>query len=389
MSVLEAVVGELVSLVILVESRGVALPVDGLDLLVEKEVEAELADELGEVLIGLLAGSELLLVVLLSVGVAELHLVLVEVEGVVTRVPLLGGGDTLGVHAALAGDLSNEVAERGVAPGEITVLKRVGGGGEVLGVIELLLKGELGQVLDVILLEPEATPDLTEAAADVLAIDGIIVTLLLTRAVGTPAGLVGNGGGKSVDVDVLGEVEPHGAGLAGLEVVDKAVEELLLVHLNKSGDEVLGLQEGVIGHGDDTGATVVDVVEEDVAALVGLEDLDLILVGELLHLLLVAEKNVEVDLGADLGLVINDDTLVEVALVVTGMVEDLAGEGVVLVVGEVIGSDGDDVLGVEAVVEEDVVHVVDIRLVSVVVVASGAGKEDGPLVGECHSEEKG
>ena len=105
---------------------------------------------------------------------------------------------------------------------------------------------------------------------------------------------------------------------------------------------------------------------------------------------LVAEKNGHVQILGQmvLLLVINHETLLVVALVVTGVVIDCSGEGVGLVAGQITVHDGDDVIGIVLVIRQHTVHMSDIGLMSVVAVTGGTGKQHGPFSGRSQGNEK-
>ena len=116
---------------------------------------------------------------------------------------------------------------------------------------------------------------------------------------------------------------------------------------------------------------MVNVVQEHVILSSGLQDLGVLDSSELSHLLGVSKQNSRVQLHVDLDrlVVVDDQSIVVVALIVTGMVENGSGERIPHVVREIIDHQSDDVLGIVLVVRQDSVHVSHIRLVSVVSVA--------------------
>ena len=143
------------------------------------------------------------------------------------------------------------------------------------------------------------------------------------------------------------------------------------MHLLNQTDQSLRGQVTSGRHGDDVITTVVNVVQEHVILSSGLQDLGVLDSSELSHLLGVSEQNSRVQLHVDLDrlVVVDDQSIVVVALIVTGMVENGSGERILHVVREIIDHQSDDVLGIVLVVRQDSVHVSHIRLVSVVSVA--------------------
>ena len=185
-----------------------------------------------------------------------------------------------------------------------------------------------------------------EAGLEVLATDNIV-----RRAGGHEGRVVGISTGEGVDVETRGEVDEHGARVAGLEVEDEVLVHVLVVHFLDGGDE-LRLLEVVINDDADTWTTVIHVVDEDVILLGGLEDLGVLKTVALLDGILLTGENVQQEIGVDVGGVIDVVDALTVVLAHLGLVgsgEDLTGVGVSLII-EVAGvGEVDDVVLGDAV----------------------------------------
>ena len=135
---------------------------------------------------------------------------------------------------------------------------------------------------------------------------------------------------------------------------------------------------------------MVNVVQENVILSRSLQHLGMLNAGDLGSRRLVAEQNGHVQLSGQvvLLLVVDHQTLLVVALVVAGVVVDGSGERIRLVAGQVSVHDGDDVIRVKLVVRQHTVHVGNIGLVSVVVVAGGTSEQDSPFGGRGQGDQK-
>ncbi len=249
-----------------------------------------------------------------------------------------------------------------------------GGSGGLFNDSGLLgLEGLSVDVVGLGVLHPVDGEQVTEAGTDVSAINGGLGT-----AVSAPGGLGGVGGGKSVDVLVSVKVGEHGSGLAGFKVEDEFAEHLGVLHGLEGAVELVSVDPvlGSLRGADETGTTMIDEVDEDLGVLVRLESGT---VG------VVTEENVEevllVDLGArvvDLGLVIDVDTW---GTSIGGLVEKLAGEGVVSAVGNIVVGQMDDLVTGDTVLHHDLDGVMGVSLMTVVAVGVGASHDDSPVVG--------
>ena len=265
-----------------------------------------------------------------------------------------------------------DLGNRLVAEGLVSVLRDVGVLNERTDVGDVIVEG-LGEVALIDVLHPANGELVAETSIVIDAVDNGVV------AVGGPGGLHVGSGGDGVDAAVSSEVLPHGARVAGLHVVDDLLEHLLLPHGLEGLHELVGVEIG-LGEADDVGTAVIEESEENSILLSGLEDLA--------ASALVAGEDLEVVLGGDgVALVVDHVVLVVVDGIIAGFVEEGVGDGVLGRVGDVILGEHDDVLGLVAVLDEDMVSVGVIGLVSVIGETFGAGDEDGPLLGGGQAQE--
>jgi hypothetical protein len=167
------------------------------------------------------------------------------------------------------------------------------------------------------------------------------------------------------------------------------VENQLFVFVG-GGHLFEGFKEGVCvelggGEGDEACSSVVGEKDEDVIIGSRLENSS----GSFsLDGCCVTFQDGEEVVGSDVALGIVDlDAGIDIdaLLVVGGLVENFAFEGVVGVVSEVVVSESDDLVGIEAALDECLIGMVDIGLMSVVGPGVGASYEDGPVVTEAQS----
>ena len=200
------------------------------------------------------------------------------------------------------------------------------------------------------------------------------------HAVGAPRGLVRIGGGGGVDVDVLWQVLEHRARLARLEVEDELLVHGRVAHLLQGVNQLLGVHHRA-READDAHAAVVDKVDEDARVGAALEHLARSHAVDAMRV--AGEHSHKVVGGHVVPRVVDDTALVDIdALGALGrrLVEELAREGVLLVVGNVVGREHDDLLRLHPRLDHDLVGVADIGLVAVVAVAGRASYEDSPVV---------
>ncbi len=333
-------------------------------------------DELVEVLVDSVDEVQFLVVLSLSltrVGRSHLSLEVVQfVEVDVTTNAL--GGLVLLVHLEVS-KITLEDLRNGIAlEGHIAVLADVGLLDGVLEVLGVLLEG-LVEVALIDVLHPVNGKLITEAGVHIDSLDdGFIV------AVVGPGGLGGIGSGEAVDAAILLEVDEHGARVASLHVVDDLLVHLLLLHGSEGILKSLTIEVSTDGEADEILGTVVEVSEED--GIFGSRSEDLASSGG------VSNEDLEVGDGVGIAsLVVDDEVLVVVDGIVARMVVEGSREGIADAVGDIVAAEDDDVLGLVSVLDEDVVGVSGIGLMSVVPVADGTGDNDGPLLGGGDGEE--
>jgi len=276
------------------------------------------------------------------------------------------------VHLTAVGSLDlsvlHEAKEGVLLEAQITVLARAGGRAGVGIVIGIL---EDGAEVDVHAVRVDGVdPAMRPAGSDVGAELGI-----LEASIGG-----GRGGSRGGNVDVGREllVVEHGARVASRHEEDELLEHLLLLPGLNALSKIVIVEELVSGHGDDARVAVIIVEDEDVIVLGGLQSLARARGGG------VARKNVDEVLEVGLlGDVILDDTLINVDVGATldvELVEDLAGEGVLRVVGDIILEEGDDALVGDASLVGKLVGLAHGGLVTIVAPASATGDENDPGV---------
>lgn len=209
------------------------------------------------------------------------------------------------------------------------------------------------------------------------------VDLVLRRAVGGPRRLSGVGGRDCVDAHVVGEdALEHGSTFAGLQVEGQLLVHLLGVHGVPGVLEVLGIQV-LSREGNQAWASVVREVDENGVLGSGLQHSS---VSSVQSGLVSSQDGNEVGRSNSLLLVVNHTPSVDVVASqgASGLVEESAWEGVLLVIGDVIVSHHDYVGGRNSVGNEDLVRVAHVRLVTIVGPTVGSSDQDGPL-GSVHS----
>jgi len=344
-------------------------------LLADAHVEELVGEGLGDDLAdhGVNAETDLLLVLEgLEVLLGGLTLVLGLGKGVGNEVL---GDSGLVLHEgldALAGSTSgltgHESGPGHVLKAEVTILARAGGA--LLGgiVVRILKDGAEVDVLAVVVdgLDPAMGP----AGSDVGLELGI-----LEAGIGR-----GRGRSRGGNVDVCREVllVPHGARVAGRHEEDESLEHLLGGHGIENSGEIVVVEELLGGHGNDTRVAVIIVEDENVIVFSGLEGLATARGGG------VTRENIDKVLhGSIVGDVILDDTLVNIDVLAAGViefVEDLTGERILTVVGDIILEESDDVLVRDTSLVSKLISLAHGGLVTIVTPASATGDKNNPGV---------
>lgn len=158
-------------------------------------------------------------------------------------------------------------------------------------------------------------------------------------------------------------------------------------HLLEGCKQVLGIEFSV-GETNQARCSMVSEVDEHVVISSRLEDSSssLSLDGSFIAF----EDGQEV-FGGDSSLgIVEFDSLVDIhsCFLVGGLVEDFSFEGVVDALGEVIINEGNDFLCIKAALDEGVIGVQNIGLMSVVAVSIGASNEHGPVVADRQGHQK-
>jgi len=329
-----------------------------LDNLADEGVNAEL--DLALSLEGGVVGSRgLALVVVLGEGVRDEVL---RNSGII----LLSNDLALDARGILV--VLHEAEESKILEAEVTILAGSSGG--------------LGGSIVVGILKDGA-----EVGVHAVSVDGADPAMRPARGdIGAELGIlkasIGRGRGRSRggDVDVLGEVllVPHGARVASGHEEDESLEHLLGGHGIEDGLKIVVVEKLVSGHGDDTSVAVIIVEDEDVILLGGLENLAAAAGGG------IARENIDEILdGSLLSDVILHNALINIDVFATLDVElvvDLAGEGILGVVSDIILEEGDDAVVRDASLVGKLVCLVHRGLVTIVAPASATGNENNPGV---------
>ena len=329
--------------------------------------DLHLVDEFIEIRVNARNELEFLLVSVLSAEVVLLHhlslevVQLVEVDITTITLNRSVNGVALDVSERTLKDFRNGLVKEGLVTilGDVRLLDHVSDDSSVL--IEGLLEVALIDVL-----HPVNRELITEAGAELNAVDDRGV------AVVSPGGLVVVGSSKGIDAAIGSGLAPHGTRVAGLHVVDDLLEHLLLSHSLEGLHELIRV-EIIVGETDYIWATVIGEDEKNIILFGGLEDLA--------SGALVTGKDLDVGLGVDLvAFVVDNVVLIVVDGIITRSVVEGVGDGIGLAGGDIVLGEDDDVLGLVSVLDEDVVGVGNIGLVSVVPVTIGTSDEDGPVV---------
>ena len=337
-------------------------------------VEARLGGEGGEVGVDSLAVSNLLLVGLLVLSqTSGLSHVVEVLQLVIAGIPLGEGHQVLDLLLLLR--VSNELTNHVVDERLVTIAADVGLGHTGDEAVELLVQG-LSLLLTLIgILHPEHGELVTQAGTEVLALDDSLIS-----AIPTPRGLVVVGSSDGEHVQILREVQEHGSRVAGLNVEDELVVHLLLVHL-LDGSEQISRVEVTLRQAEHIWATVVGEEQEHVILLSGLE-----------HLLtsgLVTSQNLDQSLGRNLLLlVIDNDTLVHIGHVITGVVVKLTRERIFLSERNIVVHQGNDVVGLNSTLLHNLISVSNISVVAVVPHTLGTANQDSPVRSGSQSQNK-
>jgi hypothetical protein len=303
----------------------------------------------------------------LEVFVFALEVSELNISGVNKTDVLVGVFNLLGnislVNIAVSFEVSNDFGINF----QISVLLDVRLGGQVLDDVELFQKGFLGGVNRFEVFQEVDGVQITQARSDVLS-----VNLVIRSAVSSPRAFLTISGGGGINVDVgREEVVEHGAGFAGFNIDDHFLVHVVVMHENQSIIEILSIKIGG-GEGDETSGTVISEIDEDVVFSSALEDSVATNLGGI-----ALEDGQEVFGGDFLLAIVDLDASVDIlAFTVSGLVEDLASEGVLEVVGNIVKGKSDDVVSGNSVVNQDLISVENVRLMSVVVVSLGSGNED-------------
>lgn len=247
----------------------------------------------------------------------------------------------------------------------LSVLAHVRGRRLVLHRGELLLQCLLAEVGHIAVLHPADRVQVAQVRlARVVPVAGI-------------AALIGVGCGGGEDVDVVGQqAVKHRAGFACLQVEDQLMEALVGGHLLQCAHQILGVQVGASGHGNQTGTAVVGEEDEDVVIGARVDDAASV-VGAVQHLLLAGNNGQEVLCGHGIASVVLGHASVHIRAV--RLVDDVALVGVLAAVGDVVVHHHNNVRVRNTMCMQHLICVAHISLMAVVEVAVGTSNHHGPV----------
>jgi len=254
-----------------------------------------------------------------------------------------------------------EISEWLGIEGELTELKNMRFGGELLDSLILVQKGLSAHLGFVGIFHPVDGEEITKAR-----VDGFTIDLVVWRAVGTPRRFFGVGSSDGVDVQVVLEnVLEHGSRLASLDVDDHFFVHLVLVHEFEGFMELIGVKVSTGWHSNETWGTVVSKVEENLGVFVRFENWSIGGGG-------ITLKDVDDVGGGSLSSLIVDLTsgidILTWSSLCGWLVENLTWEWVFSAVGNIIVGKMDDLVLWDTVLLQDLVSVAGISLMSVVAV---------------------
>ena len=146
------------------------------------------------------------------------------------------------------------------------------------------------------------------------------------------------GSSHSNHVDILREVQEHGARVASLNVQDELLVHLLLVHRVDGIEQILAV-EVTARKSQNIGTTVVGEEEEHVILLSRLQNLA--------SSALVSSQNLDQVRGRHrILLVVHNNALIHIGHVITRVVVQLSGERILLGERHIVVHHGNDVVGV-------------------------------------------
>jgi len=287
-------------------------------------------------------------------------------------IPLRGGDirtrdgtDTRDVVLALDVGVE-ELAESEVLDSHITILAGSGGvASELVGSVI-----ETADVdLDALLIhgsEPATRPAGSDEGLDV-GVTPASIGRVVSRS---------RGGNVHVVRDVL--LVEHRARIASLHEEDHVLEHLLLLHCLEDSGNVLTIKILAVRHGDKVAVAMVIIIDKDVGLAGGMKGLSASgcrdLTGHDLDKVL--SSGIET-------IVIVDNTLINIPVVavrIVPVVVDLAREGVLAVVSDIILHEHNDVIVGNAIAMSNLIHVADRCLMTIVAVGGTAGDKDNPGV---------
>jgi len=330
----------------------------------------------------LLRHLEHLLLILLH-GLSQLALVSANGSPHGKMLGHLALGNLLGLvlsHGAqsLGGKVAHELTQRHLAHAlnitEVADVLAAALGNGLVSVLEELVKG----VISTSLHEPlhGVIPVAGQAGIQGLAINNII-----RRAVRLVGRVIVVSSGNSVNVEILGQVEEHGARVAGLHEEEEVLVHLVVVHVLDRLHQLLIADSGAT-HQNSTRTTVRGEVEHDVVIGSAVKNLGVLLASQLLKSIHISTHDSKHHLGAHVILLVVNvlDATVSIILARSAgavISEELAREGVLLHIGHLLGAHQHNVLGLHTSSNEVLVHTAALGLHTVVVPVGSGSDDDG------------
>mmetsp|Transcript_44266 Transcript_44266/g.105389 ORF Transcript_44266/g.105389 Transcript_44266/m.105389 type:complete len:361 (-) Transcript_44266:148-1230(-) len=354
--------------------RGRALRVQGVGQLVVAvqvlHLDAVAQEPLGAVhLVHIRAGRHGDALEQLLIGLPVLHDAQEALPGLLLRLALgslpgpvgLAHVDVASIHRALGrrggrqGGLRLHLADGLVLEALVAEAADVALVGQLGDLRNLRLEGFGRELAQVVVLHPVHREQVTQARTDILALHhGRITTIR------SPRRLVCVRGRNCKDLAVRLQVWEHGAALTGFHVEDHLLEHLLALHGLQRLGELFDREHWTVGEGDDAGTAMVHEVHEHGVTGSTLQHLALCTLG-------VSGQDVHEQLSShNVPRVVDFAALVNIRRVLPRLVEQLAGERVLLAVRHVVLHHQDDVVCWYSTLQHELVGMASIRLVAVV-----------------------
>jgi len=233
----------------------------------------------------------------------------------------------------------------------------------LLDVVELILEGVTSLGVHLSIVDPEVRVDISDVGTDcVIPVEG-------------KAALTNRGGSGDVHVVGKDELVEDRASEASLDVDNEVLEHLLAVHGVDGGLHLGAVEVAATREADSTLRTV--IVEENKNVVIRAR-LEALATADATHILTSKDLD-EVLAGNKVASVILGNTLVHIRAV--GLVDDLTGLGILIVVSNIILHHNNDALIRNTHLVDNLIGVANISLVTIVVVTVTASSKNNPGLG--------